>query len=166
MPDPTPLAPVQREIDGHTYTLSPLPMFAGLEAWHMLVKMVGPAAIAGALAVKEGGEPSGLGAALSATLGGSSTPEFVALTKKLLAGCRVTINGQSAELLSVADVHLQGKILTYFKILGFALEVHFADFFGALRAVSGRLGAKLKAALDESPSSPKPPSSIGPPGAS
>lgn len=159
MTDPTFSAPPSRQIDGYTFELSPLPAWSALELSASIMK-VGAPLIAAAAASGKNAALEQLGPALTQALTALPPPELVALSKRLLAPCVVTLpSGQRAELLRIMDLEFQGKTLTVFKVLGFALEVNYRDFFDGLQKLGGALTAKLKAAGIVPPSSSPPPSS-------
>ena len=50
------------------------------------------------------------------------------------------------------DTHFRGRILSLLKVVKFALEVNYADFFGELQAAYGQLAVQRKAEESKSPS--------------
>lgn len=131
----------QKVIDGYRIDMSPLPAFAALEQFTALTGLIGPAAMSLL------GKDEALAGALAASLGKVKGADVTALTRALLATTSVTVNGQTVPLLPIFDTEFQGKLLTVFKILAFAIEVNYGDFFAAAKGALGPLGARLKEKL-------------------
>lgn len=133
-------------IDGYTFELSPLPAWQALEVSASLMRFAGPL-VAGAAAAKGDKGLDAFGTAINATLSAMPPAELVALAKRLLAPCVITRpDGSRAELMRVFDLEFQGRLLTVFKGLAFAVEVNYRDFFDALQGLEKVLRAKLRAA--------------------
>jgi len=135
-----------RTIDGHVYEVYALPAWTAVEVFHALTKALAPA-VAGVAAAEGPGGVAALSTSLERVIAQLPAPELVRLSKQLLAGARVVVNGASAEVVAISDVHFQSRVLTLFKVVAFAVEVNFPDFFGAFRGVAGRLGKKAAGLL-------------------
>jgi hypothetical protein len=136
-----------RTIDGHTYEVWPLPAWTALELFHSLTKALAPA-VAGVAATEGPGGMAALSSSLERVLVQLPAPELTRISKQLLSGARVIVNGSSAEVNAISDVHFQGRVLSLLKVVAFAIEVNFPDFFGAFRGVASRLGKKAAEALN------------------
>lgn len=128
----------ERTIDGHLYAVSQLPASRGLEMFGKLAGLIGPAAL----------EALAKGASLDKDLK-TLAPAAVMLFARLQPG---DLSGIAKEMLGPAtadnmpisdkfELHFQGRIMHLFKVLIFAVEVNYGDFFDAL----GALGAVSKA---------------------
>jgi hypothetical protein len=128
----------ERAIDGNLYAVSQLPGSRGLEMFGKLAGLLGPAAL----------EAIAKGASLEKDLQ-TLAPAAVLLFSRLQPG---DLSAIAKELLGPASVngtpleptfetHFQGRILHLLKVMVFAVEVNYRDFFAAL----GGLGALLKA---------------------
>lgn len=138
-----------QEIDGFLYELSPLPAWHAVEVFHQLTRTVAPA-LGAITAADSAAGVAALSSALEKALATLGPAEFVALSKKLLGGARVSINGKSVELLPVVDVHFQSRTLSLFRVVVAAIQINFPDFFGALGGIGARLRAAALKALDPS----------------
>jgi hypothetical protein len=89
----------------------------------------------------------------------SSPAELRSLIEVLLESCVVTWEGKTARLLPAFDVVMQGRLMTVFKLLAWALEENYADFFGVLKSGLAGLAAKKMefASMLQSASSPSGP---------
>lgn len=152
------MASQTRTIDGHVYEVFALPAWTAVEVFHALTKALAPA-VAGVAAAEGSNGVAALTGSLERMVAQLPAPELVRLSKLLLTGARVVVNGQSAEVNAISDVHFQGRVLALFKVVAFAVEVNFPDFFAAFRGVAGRLGKKAANIL-----SPTGPLSSGPAG--
>lgn len=132
------MTPQTRTIDGYIVEISPLPAFAALEHFTNLTSMLGPSVLSLL------GKDEALAAALAASLRNVKGSDVSALMKALLATCVVTVNGQRIPLVPVFDTEMQGKLLTAFKIFGFAIEVNYGDFFVAAKGALGGLASAFK----------------------
>lgn len=142
------MQPNTRTIDGFTYELQPLPAWHAVEVFHTITRLLAPS-----LGALTAADPSAGIAALSSGLEQAlvalPAPAFVSLSKRLLEGARVTIDGKSVELLGVADLHFRSRTLALFKVVAAALQINFPDFFGALGGIGARLRAAASKALDQ-----------------
>lgn len=139
-----------RTIDGFTYEVFALPAWNAVEVFQQLTRALVPA-LAG-VAKAEG--PEGLAAlsgAVERMLTSLQPAQVLHLSKVLLAGARVVVNGQNVELLPIVDVHFQRRTLALWKVLAFAVEVNFPDFLAPLRGIAGRLAVRAKSALEPTP---------------
>lgn len=127
-----------RQIGEHTYSVSQLPARRALEMFGRLGKSLGPAlfeAIARGGQVDPDADAMDLVAALAPALGSvfSRLPpgELTALADELLEPA--TCDG--APIKPQFDLLFQGQILALLRVLAFAVEVNYADFFDAGRAL-------------------------------
>ena len=137
-----------REIDGHTYTVTQLPPRRAMRLLRRLAALIAPAF---------GGAGDGKVAkfdfsGLASALGGLRDEEFDLIVNELLAMAQV----DGKDLLPIFDLTFQGALPTLFKVLGFALEVQYGDFFGdRLAGVKAAMTARLSPASTTSlPSGP------------
>lgn len=144
-----PLEIKQKTIGGRLYLVGMLPAFQGLDLLEQLSVIAGPAL--GALA-KNGASgkvdfESGAIRLFSALGGG----KLRTITAALLAStCVEMAPGKEPRVLDVFDVLYAGNLSEVFKVMAFALEVNFADFFGAAKEVF----AEFLAAKESESSSP------------
>lgn len=147
----------EREIDGLVFEVAQLPAMRANKLLVRLGKVIGPA-LGKVSKLMQGGaksiadaELSAVGEAIEALFDKLTPEEFEAVTKELLAGASVTgaesvedggTGGKKVPLLPVFDRVMQGRTVTLGKLLAFAFEVNFADFFGVFRG----LGDKARAA--------------------
>ncbi|MCC6178816.1 MAG: hypothetical protein WAZ94_15230 [Phycisphaerales bacterium] len=137
------MEPQKRIIDGYTVELSPLPAWQGLEGLHQLTRLVGPA-LTGIMAAAKG-DLQAIGTGVSQALMTTPPAEVTALMKRLLGTCRLTLHdGKQIVGIGTFDTEFQGKLLTVFKIVAFAVEVNYGDFFGEVKAALGKLAASKK----------------------
>jgi hypothetical protein len=124
-------------IDGHRYTVIPLPATRGLRLFNRAVRVLGPAL--GAI-MGDDGEP---GDALdrkidfgrvAAALSDVSDADLEHITSELASHTTVIPRGgtNGQKLAAVFDVHFAGDVIGMFKWAAFALEVNFGDFSGVL----------------------------------
>lgn len=128
-----------KEIGGDTFTVSQLPMFRALRLLNRIGRAVGPALghVASAYDASKGdGAPvdgvrvgEAVGRALSALFGSLSDDELEAITRAMLETAMIESNGKTTPLLKSIDLVMQGRILDLFKLLAFAFEVNYGDFF-------------------------------------
>jgi len=119
----------ERNIDGTLYSVSQLPASRGLEMFGRLSGLVGPAAL----------EALAKGASLDKdlqTLAPAAVMLFARLQPGDLSGIAKELLGPAAAdskpLAPVFETHFQGRIVHLFKVLLFAVEVNYRDFFDAL----------------------------------
>ena len=124
-----------RTIDEHCYTVSQLPASRGLEMFGKLAGLLGPAALEalakGASLDKDLKTLAPAAVMLFARL---QPGDLTAIAKELLGPATV----DNAPLEKQFEVHFQGRILHLFKVLVFAIEVNFGDFFDVLGAFGGK----------------------------
>jgi hypothetical protein len=140
-----------REIDGLTFQVQQLPGRRGSRLSARLMRMLLPAA---AEAVGGGGklptgladlDLSGLGKAAQTLFERLTVEEFESIREELMEGAMVTMeNGNTVALKPVFDDVMAGRAFTTLKLMQFALEVNFKDFFGGVLAAAVAAG---KAAL-------------------
>ena len=140
-----------RQIGEYSVSVSMLPAFTAVEHLTTLTSLIGPP-LAGLLASKE--DDGKLASALAASLRGLKGSDVSSLMRGLLATVSITKDGKTFPLLPVFDVEMQGKLVTAFRIVAFAIEVNYADFFGGARSAFAGLGDKLKSRLATAISEP------------
>lgn len=128
-------------IDGTVFTVTQLPSMRSLKLMHRLMRVTGPALfkLAGggkSVSLKDV-DLSAAGEAAQLFFGSFSDNDLEALTREILDSATVDHEGRTIPLLPVFDLVMAGKVLTIFKLLWFALEVNYGDFFGAFLANSG-----------------------------
>lgn len=130
-----------REIDGFSFTVSQLPAMKGLLLLHRLTKAIGPALakVAGAFtggSVKLSDlDVAALAGAVESLFANLPASDFEAITKELLSTATIEVDGKRHELFKGGnsgnfDLYLQGKMGTIFKLIAFAFEVNYGNFFG------------------------------------
>jgi hypothetical protein len=136
-----------KTIDGLDFELAPMPAWAGLETFTRVSKYLAPA-LDGLGAITGGSSSKDVAVAALAKavqgLANNQPAELKAISKVLLEGCTVTIDGKKQKLLPVFDIVMQGRLLTYFKLMAWALEINYLDFYEGLKSVVSRLGLSLK----------------------
>lgn len=147
------IVPTKRTIDGIDFEVSPLPAFRALELFPRITGFFSGAAAELGSVQRDKGEAI---AKAVAALAKSNPAELVALTKVLLEGCVVTLDGKQAMLLPVFDVAMQGKLFTVMKLLAFAVEVNYRDFFDGLGGLLGGLKKALSSVLPTTSPAPGP----------
>lgn len=148
---------------GGDVTVQKLPAMKAQLLWLRLARVAGPAI--GKLvetldgekvrdfAAGSGGGVNGIGEALNLLVSRLTVEEFDQLRRELLQG--VFFGGQP--ITKTADVVFMGKTLALWKVLAFALEVNFADFFGGVRvAVAKFLARKPQNSATSPNTSPQP----------
>lgn len=154
------IEPRKKTIDGLDFELSQLTAWRAMETLTRVTKYLAPGLDAISAAGK-GSKEAGISALVKGLQGlsNNSPAELRALTEVLLESCVVTWEGKTARLLPAFDVVMQGRILTVFKLLAWALEENYADFFGVLKSGLGGLAAKKMefASMLQSASSPSGP---------
>lgn len=113
-----------KEIDEHTYTVSPLGAFPAQRLLVRIGKIIAP--LAGGF--KGLDQEMDLGPAIGRLFEVATPDEIEFIIKELAKNSQV-----DGKLLStVFDIHFRGKLLTMYKWAAFALEVNYSDFFGGL----------------------------------
>lgn len=154
--------PKSKTIAGYVVTVSPLGAWQSLETLQTLSKMIGPALgkLGGAAAASIGNEGDaekkaleGVTQSLMAALVALQPGELQSVGKALLANTMVLTPkagpGEEVSILRVFDTEFAGQTLTVLKVIAFAIEVNYGDFFAALRPALAAIGAKLKSAAGE-----------------
>lgn len=139
------LEPHKKVIDGLEIQLSPLPAKRALRVFHRLGKSVSPS-MARLLGLAKGGDGldlaslnvSLLGETLSTLFADCSADDLEYFVEELLGNAIV----DNQRLKDVYEVAFQAKILTLFKVLAFAVEVNYGDFFGGLRGALAQAAPK------------------------
>lgn len=125
-----------KKIGGVTYQMNPLPGWAGLEAFHRTIAVLGPA-LQGVVVQALRGEAKGNPKALVGTLI-AAVPEAAMRTKpaelrelveQLLAQTNLVGGKGTGPVLNVVDTMFQGKLFNLFELIAWAVEVNFSDFF-------------------------------------
>lgn len=173
-PEPPLLDPKTKQIAGYTFTVTPLPGWQGLELLQQLGKLIGPAiaklgqSAAQANTGNDAAALAGVSGAIEGALTALKPGELVMLGKQLLANTLVQTPamgpGDAVPVLKVFDSEFAGQIFTVLKLMTFAIEVNYADFFAALRPALAVLGARLKALTARELISPPTSPSSGPAG--
>lgn len=154
--------PKSKQIAGYVVTVSPLGAWQSLETLQTLSQMIGPALgkLGGAAAASVGsdvdaerkaleGVTQGLMAALLALKPGELQTVGKALLANTLLLTPSAKPGEEIGILKVFDTEFAGQTLTVLKVIAFAIEVNYGDFFAALRPALAAIGAKLKSAAGE-----------------
>lgn len=127
-----------KTINGRTYTVAKMPAFRALDVFEMIVSLVGPGFVS-IVGINE--DVTKVAQALFSKLGGGKIKE---LTKVLLDGVIVEENGKQSPMLTGFDLRYSGKLWEVFQVLGFVVEVNYADFFAGARDAVLALVPKLK----------------------
>jgi hypothetical protein len=135
-------------IDGITFTVTQLPATRALKLFTKLVEVAGPALEA--LQKSPGSglgdmEVAALGGALSAASSRLGEEGLMQIAAALFELATATWEGAQAPVMARFDVMFQGRLTTLFKAIGFALEVNYGDFLGALRNAAPGLSATMPA---------------------
>jgi hypothetical protein len=139
-----------RTIDGSTFTVQQLPAMQSVLLLHRLAKTMGGGLLKVLAGAGGGGGPKvdlraldvdSLIPAMESFFDRFSEADLERLLRQLLETATVQGKGGEMALLPVFDVELQGKPMTVFKLLAFALEVNYRDFFSALLALASREGS-------------------------
>jgi hypothetical protein len=152
------IEPHRRTIDGFDFELTPLPAWASLETFPRITKFLSP--VVDGLGDVGGDRTMALKGVAKAIQGlSSSNPaELKALTQKLLESCLITYEGKQVRLLTIFDIAMQARLLTVFKVLAWAVEVNYQDFFDVLKSGLSAIGSKTgflsKLQTPSSPSGP------------
>src|SRR5580698_1730234 len=124
------IEPKTKEIAGVSFTVRQLPAFKALKMMNRLTRALGPAIAAlGA----GGGSLSfeGVSDALVKLGDKLSDQELEAIARELLADATFkTPEGAEGELMKQVDLVLAGKPEVMLKLLAFALEANYGNFFG------------------------------------
>ena len=137
--------------EGLAVTVQQLPAMRAVKLSRRLAALLAP--LAPALAAD--GDVSVLGEALGKALEAFSEKDLEALIKEVLEGATVEEDGKISPLLPRFEDIFAGRVLLVYRVLIFALEVNFADFFekarGALR--TGALSVSKSPASTQIPGS-------------
>ncbi len=128
-----------REIDGLTVSVSQLPPMRSLRMLNRLRKAIGPAMsklLSGNTGKLGDMDISRLGDALEAL--NLPDQELEDITKELLATARIQVDGKNMNMMNGGqfDPSMNGQVGVILKAVGFAIEVNYGSFFGALRALA------------------------------
>ncbi|MFZ5440461.1 MAG: phage tail assembly chaperone [Myxococcota bacterium] len=146
-------ADTTKVIDGLEFEIAPLPALRAFSTLPRIVALFAP------ITDNFSGAETDV-AAIARALGAlmrTKPEELTALLKILLEGATVMHEGKRVTLLPVFDVVMHRKVLTAYKLLIFAVEVNYTDFFAELEARLGGLRAKLAAKISPPTSSPSGP---------
>ena len=130
-------------------TVQQLPAMRAVKLSRRLIQIAAPAVAA----LKDlSADASVLGDAISNALAEFSEKDLEALIKDLLETATIEQEGKIAKVMPLFDELFRGKVFTLYKVLAFALEVNFADFFEPLRALKAKSDAEesLKLSLSKS----------------
>lgn len=132
-----------KTIDGMTFTVQQLPAMRAQRLKPRIVSILaGPAAkigtVLGGARRLEDLDLGALAGAFDALAGKLSPDEYEAVTRELLETTLVQQGPNLIPLLPVFDDIMAGRTLTVDKLLLFAVEVNYGDFFDALRGAFGR----------------------------
>lgn len=141
------LEPSNRDIDGFKIQISPLPCTKALEVLHRLGQSLSPS-VAAMLGLLQGGQQidlasvdiAELGGALVAFFRGCSWPDLKYFIDNLLQPA--LCNDQP--LLRTMDITFQAKTMSLLKVLVFAIEVNYSDFFDVARGALAQQAATPK----------------------
>src|SRR5258708_2424843 len=150
----------ERDIDGFKFTVQQLTAMKSLRMLNRLGRIVGPALGKAGGAAQGGFENlnvKDLGDAVGTLFERLSDDELESITRELLSGATVTMsNGQNGLLMPQFDLVLQGRPETILKLLKFALEVNYQNFFRGFAGLGlGNLANPLRSI------SPTPSKTIG-----
>jgi hypothetical protein len=146
------LEPSTKNIDGLTIVISPLPARQGLRVLHRLGKSISPS-VSRMIGLARGGmeidlselDVVSLSQALSNFFETCSEKDLDYFIDQLLDAA--IVNNQ--RLLDVVNTVFQAKVLTLLKVLVFAVEVNYQDFFGGLRDQFAKQQAKKPASTSK-----------------
>ena len=134
-----------RVFEDMAITVQQLPATRGVKLSRKLATVAAPVigALQGLSLDKDVGV---LGEALTKALDQLSEKDLDELIRTLLETAKVETEGKIAPLMPMFDGLFAGRILLVYKVIAFALEVNFADFFEAFRALKapGRAEGQLK----------------------
>lgn len=123
------IEPVEKEIDGRTYIVSPLPATKGLAVLTRIIKVVGPSI--GEIGDIETVMSSDLTLVLKGLSERLDETVVSGVVSDLLSTVQVRADGRYTELARIIDTEFAGRIGRMLRLLGVCLEVNFGDFFGA-----------------------------------
>jgi len=154
------MKPNLKTIDGVTYSLVPVGGWEAIPLFHDLVSILGSMTpVFAELVAGDSKKPllerfklEKIFEALPGFLARASPAEIRKLTEQMLVSCtfrrplvkaaKPTSPEEAQLLLPVFDLEMSGKLLTTFKLLAWAIEVNFSDFFsGAKLAAAARAAA-------------------------
>lgn len=142
------MEPCKTTIDGFTFELHQLPAWQHAEASLNLMKIVGPAItpLAKLFAKQNPGSSFDMevvGAVIQ-VMRNAPTADVMGLARTMLEGGGAVIGGdlddgkgklKLAPLMPIFDRVLRGKLLTIYKLIGWAVVVNFSGFFDDLKNV-------------------------------
>lgn len=131
----------EKEIEGSLYKVGQLPVDRALKLKHRIFKIAGPT-------LKSVGDAFGEGAADLGSLGDavmkltetSSGDDFVEMVNELLHNASRDGKDLAGKKWTIA---FGGEMMVLYKVVMFAIEVNFGDFFDAGRSLIARLAAKM-----------------------
>jgi hypothetical protein len=141
----------ERTIDGMRFTVGQLPAMRAMKLLNRITRIAAPAVARAAAALKSGQDLASMDLG---SLGGAVESLFLKLPDDELEGITRELfstvlyhneaNGQAAPLMEVFDAVMMGRMPTVLKLLGFAFEVNYGNFFDALRGLNvGGVMAKV-----------------------
>lgn len=137
-----------REIDGLRFTVQMLPAMRATRLWHRILKGAAPAFLKAAGSAKSGladADVSALADAAQLLFNNFSESDFEGILRELLETTLVEKDGKQFPLMPVFDDLMRGRTVTLLKLVRFALEVNYSDFFDGLRGKLGSLTAARSA---------------------
>jgi len=125
-------------LNGHIYTVTPLPTKIGLRTFVRVGKMMGPGLVrlaSGGLDKKDLASPE-FGALIGDVFDRLDNPELESTVETLMN----SVECDGAPMAQRWMAEFSGKIATLTKVLMFAIQEHFGDFMNASASVQGSSG--------------------------
>ncbi len=136
-----------RTIDGFSYDVTQLPGMRGVRFLARLGRIVGPS-LGGLITSLQGGGLAGADLSAVAVSVGRlfidlTENELEAICRELLGSAtyRDPVTQKIVPVMDDFDLHFQGRAASVLKLLAFALEVNYGNFFDALRGAVTAQGA-------------------------
>lgn len=134
------------DLDGFTYGVTQLPAMRATKLLARLGRLAGPALLQLVGDLRSGGladaDLSGLGETARQFFAGLTDAELESVIRELLGTVTVTtLEGKTAPVMPVFDTHFQGRLDALFRLLWFALEANYGNFFVALAGAAKGLMA-------------------------
>jgi hypothetical protein len=124
-----------KDLDGHTYEVTQLPAMRGMKLLTRIGRAIGPALAK--LATSDGTLDTGnAGAAMEALFSNLTEGELEHFIREmLLQGGALKQDGRPLSLAGAFDLEMAGKPMTILKLLVFAFEANYGDFYAAAGAL-------------------------------
>lgn len=132
----SPTANKPRVINGVTYIAAPLPASQALRLLVRMTKMVGEAALviaARGRSALANLPPETLTYTVQTILARMTEQDVEQTVKELLGA--VYVQGASESVVKGFDAHFRGSMVTLFKVIQYALETNYRDFFDEIRSL-------------------------------